>query len=161
MFVPISCLKAYNTIFEDKRDTDVIMLDASTGIFQDCQFYSHTALFIASDVHGTAPEVRMANCFISRTDGTPTNFYWTLNTNLKNVLLRIWNITLRVNNKYYNSVDEDFDGIEILRGEIEFADSFSRQVQIRFLYTILHEIAFICIFGFLLQANLTEIKCSF
>ena len=116
--------QVFSTVFGDLGDTSIMAVNTGALLFQDCQFYSHTAIFISSDVHGVSPEVRFADCFLNQTTGNYFYmFEWVINSNLE-VLLRIWNITIYENGKYYRSVSEDFENVKAVRGNIDVLDSF-------------------------------------
>ena len=98
-----------------------MIIDTSTSLFQDCQFFAHTAISIASENYGTAPEIKMANCFLK--GGSGYWHQWILNTNIE-VLLRIWNVTLEIEGTYRNSVNENLNGYKFIRSDINVLNSF-------------------------------------
>ena len=121
-----SCWRSFqvhDTRFEDRGDVDILLVGLSFGLFQDCQFFSHTAVYLTYETEfgllsirpDIVPEVRIANSFLSKTYNFPEPlFYWVLDSITK-VLVRMWNSTIYDHGGHYTSGhDYNTERIEIM-----------------------------------------------
>ena len=104
-----------NTIFDNEGDTSISIQSKRAGkiLFQDCQFFVNTAIYITLEKSNPTfyprMSVPMANCLISKTTEHLGNIsHPVIDTNTK-ILLRVWNVTIYTNNTNYTSDHKDFD----------------------------------------------------
>ena len=117
-----------NTTFDSQGDTSISIRAANPHLilFQDCQFFVNTAIYIMSDssnpiafpgaIYITSETsssivypIRMVNCLISKTTPIPRyNWDWVIKTS-ENVSLSLLNLTIGKNNTYYTSGHKEFD----------------------------------------------------
>ena len=97
-----------NTIFDNQGNTSISIQANETSVilFQYCQFFVNTAIYITSATsYSTAhPQmsIQMENCFISTAEHKRRNSDWVIFSTQK-VLLAVWNVTIYTNNSNYTS----------------------------------------------------------
>ena len=98
-----------DTTFDNQGDTSITADDPGTIVFQDCQFFVNTVIYITSETSSSIVyAIRMVNCKITKTTPIPRyNWDWVIKTS-ENVSLTLWNLTIGINNTYYTASHEEF-----------------------------------------------------
>ena len=83
--------------------------DPAEILFQDCQFFVYKAILITLDKLSRIDYgIRIANCLFSETTQHQRKSLDRIIDANKKVLVKVWNVTVHMNNTNYTSGNEEF-----------------------------------------------------